>query len=104
MIGAGGSSITCLGISIFQAFGVHELATAEQHGSNLVTVAFNNGVYENVRRNQQRFYTDRLHGSLLHNPDFIKLSESFDVTGYRADSPSALRTMLAHALDQDAPR
>ncbi len=84
-------------------FGVQELATAVQYGINLVTLVFNNGAFENVRRDQQRFYAGQLQGSLLHNPDFVRLAESFGVRGYRADSTTSLRKTLDKALQLDAP-
>ncbi|MCF7982052.1 MAG: hypothetical protein K9K86_08705 [Pseudomonadales bacterium] len=84
-------------------FGVQELATAVQYGINLVTIVFNNSAFENVRRDQQRFYGGRLQGSVLQNPDFVRLAESFGVTGYRIDSPIGLRSVLDKALQQDQP-
>jgi acetolactate synthase-1/2/3 large subunit len=84
-------------------FGVQELATAVQHGINLVTVVFNNGSYGNVRRDQIQQYGGRLLGAELVNPDFVKLAESFGVRAYRAASPPDLRAKLQAAIDADAP-
>ena len=84
-------------------FGVQELATAVQHGINLVTVVFNNGSYGNVRRDQIQQYGGRLLGAELVNPDFVKLAESFGVRAYRAASPPDLRAKLQAAIDANAP-
>ncbi len=84
-------------------FGVQELATAVQYGINLVTLVFNNGAFENVRRDQQRFYAGNLQGSLLHNPDFVHLAKSFGVRGYRVESPTSLKKSLDKALQENAP-
>ena len=84
-------------------FGVQELATAVQHGINLVTVVFNNSSYGNVRRDQIQQYAGRLLGAELVNPDFVKLAESFGVRAYRAASPPDLRAKLQAAIDADAP-
>ncbi len=84
-------------------FGVQELATAVQHGINLVTIVFNNQSYGNVRRDQQNLYGGRLLGSELTNPDFVKLAESFGVKGYRADTPAELKRALETAFTDDAP-
>jgi acetolactate synthase I/II/III large subunit len=85
-------------------FGVQELATAVQYGINLVTVIFNNESYGNVRRDQQEAFAGRLIGADLINPDFIKLAESFGVTGRRVTSPEQLRPALEEALAAGAPR
>jgi acetolactate synthase I/II/III large subunit len=85
-------------------FGVQELATAVQYGINLVTVIFNNESYGNVRRDQQDGFAGRLIGVDLVNPDFVKLAESFGVTGRRVVSPKELRPALEEALAAGAPR
>ncbi len=84
-------------------FGVQELATAVQYRINLVTIVFNNSGYGNVRRDQQDKYQGRLLGVELHNPDFVKLAESFGALGLRADSPQSLEPTLERALAADRP-
>ncbi len=84
-------------------FGAQELATAVQHGINLVTVVFNNSSYGNVRRDQIQQYSGRLLGADLVNPDFIKFVESFGVKALCATSPLDLRCKLQAAIDADAP-
>ena len=68
-------------------FGVQELATAVQHGINVVSVVFNNGSYGNVRRDQKNRYANRLIGSARENPDFTALAASFGAWAGRADTP-----------------
>lgn len=84
-------------------FGVQELATAVQHGLNVVAVVFNNGAFGNVLRDQQQHFGGRLIGSELRNPDFVKLAESFGMAGSRVSDPAALRPVLEAALAADAP-
>ena len=84
-------------------FGVQELATAVQHRINLVSIVFNNSAFGNVRRDQSERYGSRFLGADLHNPDFVKLAESFGVKGYRASTPAELRSTLSTALGADAP-
>ncbi len=63
---------------------------------------FNDNAYGNVRRMQrQRF--GRLIASDLHNPDFVRLAESFGVRGMRADGPDQMVTAVREALDGDGP-
>src|SRR5438067_1016671 len=84
-------------------FNAQELATAVQHRLNVIAVVFNDGAYGNVRRMQVQRYEGRLIASDLHNPDFVRLAESFGALGLRAEGPEGLRAALAEALDADPP-
>ena len=84
-------------------FGIQDLATAVQYGLDLVTIVFNNNAYGNVRRDQKRLFGDRLIGSSLRNPDFMRLAESFGVAAARASTPAQLRRELEVALGRGAP-
>ena len=56
-------------------FGVQELATAVQHGLNVVSVVFNNNSFGNVLRDQEQRFGGRIIAAELRNPDFLKLAE-----------------------------
>lgn len=84
-------------------FGVQELATAVQHGINVVAVVFNNSAYGNVRRDQQTAYGNRLLGADLENPDFVALAQSFGVKAMKATDPTELKDALEEALAANAP-
>lgn len=80
-----------------------ELATAMLHKIPLIAIVFNDDHFGNVRRIQVSDYGGRAIASNLHNPDFVKLAESFGVTGIRVDSPEALRDAIVAARDIDGP-
>jgi acetolactate synthase I/II/III large subunit len=84
-------------------FGGAELATAAQHGINLVTVLFNNGAYGNVLRDQRRLFEGREAGAALRNPDFQMFARSFGVASWRVNDPAGLRGALAEAIAANAP-
>jgi acetolactate synthase-1/2/3 large subunit len=84
-------------------FGGAELATAVQHGINLVTVLFNNSAYGNVLRDQRRLFEGRDSGSKLHNPDFGTYAKSFGVAYWRATDADSLRSAVTEALATRAP-
>jgi acetolactate synthase-1/2/3 large subunit len=84
-------------------FGGAELATAVQHGINLVTVLFNNAAYGNVLRDQHRLFEGRDSGSKLHNPDFATYAKSFGVAYWRATDANSLRAAVTEALAARAP-
>lgn len=84
-------------------FGVQELATAVQHGINVVAVVFNNRSFGNVMRDQAQSFGGRMIGERLQNPDFVALARSFGATGMRADSPAALKQVVAEGLAANRP-
>jgi acetolactate synthase-1/2/3 large subunit len=84
-------------------FNVQELATAVRHRIPAVIVVFNDGAYGNVRNMQRDQHGNRLIGSDLANPDFVKLADSFGIGGYRATGPDALRRALEQALAKNEP-
>ena len=84
-------------------FNVQELATAVQHGIDVVTVVFNDGAFGNVKRMQEDDYGGRVIASELRNPDFIRLAESFGVRAARAENPDALRDAVDKAISTGGP-
>src|SRR5262249_1913187 len=84
-------------------FNVQELATAVRPRIPIVVVMFNDGAYGNVRNMQRHDHGNRVIGTDLANPDFIKLADSFGIGGYRAKDPAALRKALETALASNEP-
>jgi acetolactate synthase-1/2/3 large subunit len=84
-------------------FGVQELATAAQYGIALVTIVFNNHSFANVLRDQQERFAGRTIGSHLHNPDFVRLAESFGVAARRVKEPRELQRALDAELAAARP-
>jgi len=84
-------------------FAVAELATAVQHGINLVTVVFNNERYGNVQQMQRDLYGGRVIASDLRNPDFERLVGAFGAHYQRAKTPAELAPMLERAFGAGVP-
>jgi acetolactate synthase I/II/III large subunit len=84
-------------------YNVQELATAVQHGINVVAVVFDDGAYGNVRRMQRQLYGNRIIASDLRNPDFVQLASSFGMPARQVTNPDDLADALADALARDAP-
>jgi len=82
---------------------VGELATAVRHNLAVVVVVFDNGGFGNVKRIQQQHYGNRLIASDLHNPDFVKLAESFGVASFKALDARQLEDCLKKAFALNAP-
>jgi acetolactate synthase-1/2/3 large subunit len=84
-------------------FGGAELATAVQHGINLVTILFNNSAYGNVLRDQHRLFEGRDAGSALRNPDFQTYAKAFGAPSWRVSDANGLRDALRAAFAANAP-
>ena len=84
-------------------FNVQELATAVQYQIPLVTVIFNDNRFTNVQRQQIEWFEGRVTCSDLHNPDFVKLAESFGAGALRASDPQTLRAAIRAAFAMTGP-
>ena len=84
-------------------FGVQELATAVQHKLGVIILLFNNNLYGNVRSMQEQLYDNRVIATDLHNPDFVKMAESFGAHSSRAHSMDELREAIRSAKGRDLP-
>lgn len=80
-----------------------ELATAVQHSIATVMVIFNDGAYGNVRRMQKEIHDNRLIATELHNPDFVKLAESFGALGLYARTTGELEQAIEAGFAADQP-
>jgi acetolactate synthase-1/2/3 large subunit len=54
-----------------------ELATAVQHGADLLVIVVDNSGYGTIRMHQEREYPARLSGTTLANPDFAALARAY---------------------------
>jgi acetolactate synthase-1/2/3 large subunit len=79
-------------------FTANEMATAVRHRIPLTAIVFNDGAFGNVRRIQQEKFSNRLIGSDLANPDFVRFAESFGAAGERARTPGELGAALRRAV------
>ncbi len=84
-------------------FTAMELATAAQHGINVIAVVFNDSVFGNVQRMQRDVYGGKVIATHLRNPDFVRLAESFGIRGYRVGDPMALGVAMKEAVRAREP-
>lgn len=84
-------------------YNVQELSTAVRHNINLCTILFADGAFGNVRRMQKQDYDGKVIASDLHNPDFVKMAESFGVKSQTAESPEQLEKAIKENLKHDGP-
>jgi acetolactate synthase-1/2/3 large subunit len=84
-------------------FAATELATAVQHGINVVTVVYNDNAYGNSNRDQRERFGGRELGTELHNPDFAKFAESFGADGVKLTDHRQLADALPQAIANNRP-
>jgi acetolactate synthase-1/2/3 large subunit len=84
-------------------FNVQELATAVRHRIPVVIILFNDSAYGNVRNMQKSMHGNRVIGSDLTNPDFMKLADSFGIGGHRVSNREGLRRALEGSLAASEP-
>jgi acetolactate synthase-1/2/3 large subunit len=78
----------------------NELAVAGQLGLRVICVVFDNSMYGTIRLHQERTYPERVSGTDLWSPDFVKMAEAFGGLGVRVernqDVAEAVRQVVAH--------
>lgn len=84
-------------------FTAMEMSTAAQNGIGVVAVVFSDGAYGNVKRIQQQSFNNRTIASDLHNPDFVKLGESFGIASERVRSPAELGAAISRGIARGGP-
>lgn len=74
-----------------------ELATAAQHGANLIVVVVDNGAYGTIRMHQEREYPGRVSATLLANPDFAALGAAYGAWSARVETTEQFIAALEDA-------
>ena len=80
-----------------------ELATAVQEGINVVTIVFNNESYGASYADQENRFKGRFIGTRIHNPDYVKLAESYGALGMQISDHQELGPALRNALKAERP-
>ena len=81
-----------------------ELATAIQHGCDLLVILVDNGGYGTIRMHQEREYPARLSGTTLHNPDFAALARAYGGWAETVETTDQFAPALDRALAQKGVR
>src|SRR5438093_1991634 len=80
-----------------------ELATAVQHGINVVAIVINDRCLTGIAALQDVHYDGRRIAVDLVNPDFVCLAASFGALGLRVEQPKEFRPALLKALEAATP-
>lgn len=76
-----------------------ELATAVQHGANLIVIVVDNSAYGTIRMHQEREFPgeERISATRLANPDFAALAEAYGGWSARAATSEEFEVALLDA-------
>ena len=81
-----------------------ELATAAQHGCDLLVVLVDNGSYGTIRMHQERDYPKRVSATELENPDFAALARAYGGWAETVDKTADFAPVLDKALKKKGIR
>jgi acetolactate synthase I/II/III large subunit len=81
-----------------------ELATAVQHGCDLIAIVVDNGSYGTIRMHQEREFPGRVSATGLANPDFAALGRAYGAWSARVETTEAFRAALVEARDRSGVR
>lgn len=81
-----------------------ELATAVQHGADILVLVIDNSAYGTIRMHQEREYPARLSGTRLHNPDFAALGRAYGCWTETVERTEQFAPALACALAETGVR
>ena len=102
-IASGLKSVICIaGDGSFQ-MNEQELATIREYNLPIKIFIMNNSCLGMLRQLQQNFYEGRYSQTKIINPDFVKLSESYNIPAIKVDKKSDINTALKKAFTLDSP-
>jgi acetolactate synthase-1/2/3 large subunit len=81
-----------------------ELATAMQHGANLLVLVVDNQSYGTIRMHQEREYPERLSGTNLVNPDFAALARAYGAWAETVERTEDFAAALEQAQSRNGVR
>jgi len=82
---------------------IQDLETAFRENIPVKTIVVNDFSYRVLYYRQKLQKAGRLYGTLLKNPDFVKLAESFGAQGIRVDNDAEAKTAIEEMLQEDKP-
>jgi acetolactate synthase-1/2/3 large subunit len=81
-----------------------ELATAIQHGCDLLVIVVDNGAYGTIRMHQEREFPGRVSATRLANPDFALLARAYGAWAETVEQTADFAPALARAVAERGVR
>ncbi|MEO9463284.1 MAG: thiamine pyrophosphate-binding protein [Marinomonas sp.] len=81
-----------------------ELATAVQHGCDMLVIVVDNSAYGTIRMHQEREFPSRISATDLKNPDFAALGASYGAWSASAETTDEFKAALTKAKEKTGVR
>jgi len=81
-----------------------ELATAVQHGCDMIVIVVDNSAYGTIRMHQEREFPGRISATALANPDFAALGAAFGAWSRRVETTEQFHEALTEAKGRTGVR
>ena len=81
-----------------------ELATAVQHGAEILVIVVDNSAYGTIRMHQEREFPGRVAGTRLANPDFAALARAYGCWAATVERTEEFEPALRDAIAQPGVR
>ncbi|WP_419901749.1 thiamine pyrophosphate-binding protein [Kiloniella sp.] len=94
--------VTFAGDGCFMMNG-QEIATAVQHGANVIIIVVDNGCFGTIRMHQEREYPDRVISTRLNNPDFAALARAYGAHGETVEEAGEFPAAFERARESGQP-
>jgi acetolactate synthase-1/2/3 large subunit len=94
--------IAIIGDGCFQMT-IQELGTISQEKIPLKVIILNNSHLGMVRQWQELFFEERYSFTTMHNPDFVKICEGYDIKAQKVEQRSKLKEALQEMLSHQGP-
>ncbi len=82
---------------------IQELATVATYNLGVKVIILNNNYLGMVRQWQELFYKRRYSGTVLKNPDFVKIAEGYGVKGIKVLKENRLKQAIKEILSHKGP-
>lgn len=81
-----------------------ELATAVQHGCDMMVIVVDNSAYGTIRMHQEREFPGRISATSLANPDFAALGAAYGAWSARVETTAGFQDALTEAKGRGGVR
>lgn len=78
---------------------IQELGTIMQYGVDVKIILLNNHFLGMVRQWQELFFDERYSHTTMHNPDFVKIAEAYDIKSKKVSKREELDDAIAEMLN-----
>lgn len=82
---------------------IQELGTIMQYNVDVKIIILNNHFLGMVRQWQELFFDERYSETIMHNPDFVKIAEAYNIKSMKVETRQELDAAIADMLNTKGP-